>query len=522
MQAQTLTLVAGITAVVAMAWLLLGRGHRLKDRLFRRLILVALLPTLVVSSLAVFGYSQALRILEAPGLTQPTEAGLELARHYLAALEGEAQRVLAIWDSRAQGDPGRAASLPLSPGCVVLVVADAGGETLWRSRPQPTTGPEPSEFPSLPLINASDLPWSGRRAAGDRSWILAARSTRWEGAPGVVWWVQPVPEPASVALLGVQEGSRGLQQLQLYYGSLLRKQGLAVAALVLIALVLLSLWLSHRLAGRLARPLAELSAATRRVAAGQRGLAFPTAASDELGDLQRSFEEMTLALDHSEKELRRTERLAAWQQVARRLAHEIKNPLTPIHLAVHRMRSKSEDAALREGLDVILEETAQLERLAQEFSTFARLPRPRMQAVDFAEVFDRAHQLYAHDRRVERSAAVESLMVLADEGQLSQVLGNLVKNAVEASPGGGALHLRCNVEGSSLVFEIEDEGAGPPVESDRIFEPDFTTKSAGTGLGLPICRRIVEDHGGSIELVVARGSGACFRLRWPLATERDL
>ncbi len=502
---------AGVAAVVLGG--LIRRGRSFRERLFRWLLVAALVPTLLVSGLAGWGYSQAIDLLQAPGLLQPTEGGLVLTRHLLGGLESAAEESLRGWSRNLREDPARADSADVPGRGRVWVVGVSDGELLW-----PANRSQAETFASISTSwpEPEDLPWSGWDGGQQ---VLAARAVEWGGRPAVAWWVHELPQDVAEAVQAVQQGSRGLHQLQLYYGSLVRQQGLVVAALALVLLTLASLWLSRHLADRLARPLAELSDATRRVAAGERDIVFPDLAEDEVGALQRSFVEMAAALERSEGELRRSERLAAWRQVARRLAHEIKNPLTPIHLAVHRLRSRVEGEELEEGLDVILEETARLQRLAEDFSTFARLSTPRPRPVEFAELLEHSRKLYAPDRRLVGEAIDREIQVRADAGQLGQVLANLLRNAVEASPQGSDLHIRWSLEDEFFVFEVEDEGPGLPPEGDRVFEVDFTTKSFGTGLGLPICRRIAEDHGGRVEAVRGRGSGACFRLRWPRAME---
>jgi nitrogen fixation/metabolism regulation signal transduction histidine kinase len=276
--------------------------------------------------------------------------------------------------------------------------------------------------------------------------------------------------------------------------------------------VLLALVVSGLLTNRLVEPLADLVVATRRVTEGDREFEVDTRAVDEVRELEDAFNEMTSQLAHSEDRLRRSERLAAWQGIARRLAHEIKNPLTPIHLAVHRARQRSDDAVVADSLAAIEEETSNLQRLAEEFSSLGRLPAPRLRPVPVASVAREVATLYLPEGVV---FSIEGDAVLdADEGQLRQVFSNLFKNAVEAMDGRGRIGIQIDASGT---IEVRDDGPGLPEDADSIFEPEFTTRSSGTGLGLAIVRRIVEDHDGRIEAVKAPGGGACMRLAWPVA-----
>ncbi|MCB9514534.1 MAG: hypothetical protein H6694_09520 [Candidatus Latescibacteria bacterium] len=214
----------------------------------------------------------------------------------------------------------------------------------------------------------------------------------------------------------------------------------------------------------------------------------------------RAFNGMGEQLQRSRDERLRAERVAAWQGVARRLAHEIKNPLTPITLAMHRIERRSEDPAVRESIAAVLEETANLQRLADEFSQFARLPAPAPEPVDLRALLAGVVELYlpAERCRARWEGWPETLRVSGDPGQLRQALGNLVKNAAEAMGAGGALTLRYAPLADVHRIDLEDEGPGLEGDPERLFEPYVTHKATGTGLGLAVARKIVEDHGGRL------------------------
>jgi nitrogen fixation/metabolism regulation signal transduction histidine kinase len=217
----------------------------------------------------------------------------------------------------------------------------------------------------------------------------------------------------------------------------------------------------------------------------------------------------------------RAARLAAWQDVARRLAHEIKNPLTPITLSIHRIRRRAstDDAVVRECLDTVLEETSHLERLANEFSTFARLPKPVLARIEPGEVLEQVLELYSAHPGVHLRAEIDGIpAVLADRDQVRQVFTNLVKNAIEAMPEGGELEVRWARDDGHVALTFLDSGSGfQPEALEHLFDPTFTTKSSGSGLGLAIVRRILEDHGGDIVAGNRPESGAWVRVRLPEA-----
>ncbi|NWJ42010.1 MAG: HAMP domain-containing protein [Geothrix sp.] len=203
--------------------------------------------------------------------------------------------------------------------------------------------------------------------------------------------------------------------------------------------------------------------------------------------------------------LAQAEKRAAWQEVARRMAHEVKNPLTPIQLTAQRLLRKNregrlDDASVQEGAETILAEVASLSRLVDSFSRFARLPVPQFSPCDPAELLRQVAALYGPnhpDIRWELALPGEPVSALWDGDMVKRALINFVDNAVAAVEGKGVVSLSLAVEGTSLRFDVADDGAGvPEADRERLFEPYFSTKRKGTGLGLAIVRRIAQDHGG--------------------------
>ncbi len=204
--------------------------------------------------------------------------------------------------------------------------------------------------------------------------------------------------------------------------------------------------------------------------------------------------------------LAQAEKRAAWQEVARRMAHEVKNPLTPIQLTAQRLLRRGREGrldpeAVQEGAETILAEVASLSRLVDSFSRFARLPSPQFAPCDPVDLLRQVAALYEPnhpDVRWEVAAGGAPQAVLWDADMVKRALINLVDNALAALDGrGGRIALRLEAEGDRLRFDIADDGPGVPEEDrERLFEPYFSTKRKGTGLGLAIVRRIAQDHGG--------------------------
>jgi two-component system, NtrC family, nitrogen regulation sensor histidine kinase NtrY len=276
------------------------------------------------------------------------------------------------------------------------------------------------------------------------------------------------------------------------------------------------------------RPVDALTAAAKEIAAGTPGVMVdPRLASGELKTLIETFNRMTTDLKGATDKLVASERIAAWQEVARRLAHEIKNPLTPIRMSLETLLAASQRGPLdqrflalfTESARAVLEEVDRLKRIVDEFSQFARLPRPVLVSLDLTELVQAVMSLYAPHEGLRYDTQLErGLRVVGDRDQLTQVLVNLIKNAEEAMPTGGVVTVRVRPDGPNAVVEVDDEGPGIPAElKARLFEPYVTTKPQGTGLGLAIALRIVQEHGGTLDILDAPLKGARLRLALPRA-----
>jgi len=300
--------------------------------------------------------------------------------------------------------------------------------------------------------------------------------------------------------------------------TLLLGGGAGVAVLALC----LTLFIARRTTG----PIRELQKSARRVAEGDLETRIVIRSRDELGALAEDFNRMTRDLKEGRERQIKAEKDAAWREMARQIAHDIKNPLTPISLSLDLLERVRREHA--EGADEILERTMGLMRrqvenlreIARDFYEFTGGRKPRPSAVELSALLDEV--LHLHDAwAVERGVAVQregpDAVVWADAGQLRRVLVNLVSNALQAMPEGGALFVATELEGDAVRVSIRDTGTGlAPEARAHLFEPYFTTKSEGTGLGLAIAKRVLEEMGGSIELVPAPdGRGTVAEVRLP-------
>lgn len=284
------------------------------------------------------------------------------------------------------------------------------------------------------------------------------------------------------------------------------------------------------LAAGAGRPIAALADRADAIAREKGGFQTILEAGDELDRLERSFDRMLEALEASERRRLTAERVAAWQEVARRVAHEVRNALSPIRLAVENLKRTREkaptefDAALAAESATILEEVESLRRLVDTFSEFARMPSPRLAPSDLGAVVRQAISLQkarAEALGVSVHEHLEPVTLPADADQIGRVVKNVIGNALdalEAKDGERRLDVEVRSDGTIVV---SDTGVGiDPRDLARIFEPYFTTRAerGGSGLGMAIAWRIVQEHGGTIEVEGGKGRGATFTIRLPSET----
>lgn len=298
-------------------------------------------------------------------------------------------------------------------------------------------------------------------------------------------------------------------------------------ALIVLSL-LASLVLGHLLSRWISRPLAQLTDAALLMSVGQLDVRVPRDAGGEVGELVTAFNRMAEQLEEKQQLLARTERIAAWQEIARHLAHEIKNPLTPIRTSITNLRLALEKAPEKfpeiflESSESVLEEVEKLRRLADEFSRFARLPAPELRTASLNDLIQRCLVLYRDqpDVRIEfQPGEIPDFPI--DAGQITEVLHNLVRNALDAVTSGGVIRIATSVDQTrsrrEIVLKVEDTGKGMSEEIRRqVFAPYFTTKEKGTGLGLAIVQRIITEHRGRITVDSSLGQGTQFEIRFEI------
>jgi nitrogen fixation/metabolism regulation signal transduction histidine kinase len=311
----------------------------------------------------------------------------------------------------------------------------------------------------------------------------------------------------------------------------IRTAALASGAAGILLAILLSGWA----AARVTRPVEQLARAAREVASGNWNTQVAVDSSDEIGELAESFNRMTRELLAQRERLVQAERVAAWRELARRLAHELKNPLFPLQLTVENLlRARQQtpqqfEEILQESSSTLLAEIANLKAIVSRFSEFSRMPQPQFQQIQLNEVVQNVGRLFQAQLRAPEHASIECKLELADPMEpiggdpdlLHRALSNLVLNAMDAMPQGGTLTLLTRQAGDLSYVEISDTGTGlTPEECERLFTPYYTSKPHGTGLGLAIVQSVISDHGGRISVRSESGRGTTFVIELPRNTDK--
>ena len=380
---------------------------------------------------------------------------------------------------------------------------------------------------------------NGSAAGADRiaPLIEKVRSNSQEAQSAIYWSSDPADAEVfhAIPLMGPKQQLMGVLLVGSSRRPLIELQrriistALLVGGVGILVAVLASLWFG----ARVTRPVVSLAVAARRVAAGDLGAKVEVESNDELGELAASFNRMTEDLLQQKDRTLQAERVAAWRELARRLAHELKNPLFPLQVTVENlMRAKEKspemfEEVFHESTATLLAEINNLKSIIGRFSEFSRMPQPQRRPTQVNDVVRSVlrvfhAQLQENNQITVHADLLSSLPeVHADPDMLHRALSNLVLNAIDAMPQGGELTLRTAVSidgslGNDVAISVSDTGSGlTPEECERLFTPYYTTKQHGTGLGLAIVQSIVSDHGGKISVKSTKEKGTTFRIELP-------
>jgi two-component system nitrogen regulation sensor histidine kinase NtrY len=394
----------------------------------------------------------------------------------------------------------------LEPAFVPGALTDASGPVKQAEKLQPLVDAVRKASPgAAPIVET--ITWSGDPASAETFHAIPLRGRRDD-------------------LLGVLLVGSSRHDL-VALAQTIRNLALGVGGGALVLCLILGWWVS----ARVTRPLEQLAAGARAVAAGDWTTRVETRGRDEVGQLAGAFNEMIRRLAEQRERLVQVERVAAWRELARRLAHELKNPLFPLQITVENLQRAREaspdqfDEVFRESTAALRAELANLNAIVGRFSDFARMPAPHLQNVDMNEAVRAAVRLFEPQFSAVGRPPITTEFFLtpvlpelqADPELLHRALQNLVLNAMDAMTAGGTLTLRTQAHDGVVRVEISDTGAGlTPEECGRLFTPYYTSKQHGTGLGLAIVQSVVSDHGGKISVESEPGRGTTFRIELPV------
>ena len=337
------------------------------------------------------------------------------------------------------------------------------------------------------------------------------------------------PELVRAAVLHRAELNRSLLQSRRY--EYLLRRTLVLLPLAALILGVLLLWLAVRaarvIARDLSRPVGELVDWAGRVARSEPlpDAAMTPARTAEFGILRNAFRQMAEDLSASRTRELEAERTRTWMAMARNVAHELKNPLTPIRFAIRTLQRDPSGPAAREALEVLTEESGRLDDLARGFAQFGRLPEGPLSPIDLAPMLYNLAQTHLPPSVSVCLSVPEDLPPVSGHlDALTRAFANLLLNAGDAiGDGGGEVQVDARILGETMEVRVADTGPGiAPENLSRIWEPDFSTKRRGTGLGLALVQQTVLAHGGSCEARNRPEGGAEFRIRLPVAPETSL
>lgn len=537
-------------AIAAMAWRLRQRlkegrfGSKLLMKLAAIFALVGVLPGILIYSVSYQFVSRSIESWFDVRVESALDAGLNLGRATLDKLSSDLSTkvrnsVPALQVERDAGLASRVELLREQLGVDdVQMWSQAGsllassGESRFQLAPERPTAQQMRSLKTQRSISVFEGLDEAAKTKGARLKVVVPIA-----APGLDlaaelrYLVVSEKLPANLVenALTVQTAYGEYQERALARGGL-KKMYIGTLTLSLFLAVLGAFILAVILGNQLVKPLLVLASGVERVSAGDLSPKLALTDDNELAGLTRSFASMTQQLSDARVAEQKTERVKAWNEVAQRVAHEIKNPLTPIQLSAERLAMKLGDklhgadlALLEKSVKTIVDQVEAMKRLVNEFRDYGRLPSARLVPISLLSVIQDTLSLYEHEMQlglIRLTAPHELPNIQGDVEQLRQVVHNLLQNALDASSKRVDVVLSILTDSATLQCTIEDSGAGfPPYILERAFEPYNTTKPKGTGLGLAVVRKIVLEHHGQITLSnksAVEGLGARVSILFPL------
>ncbi len=490
-----------IAATVFYRWRRPERYSRYQLKLTVTFILFLLVPSVPLVFVAGTAVDQLRTLVVALPVDDALDRGLDVLRE---ALTDEESR-LTTWHEQLLGESVSAEQPQRPPYFTMSFERD--GDGLWQITGfTPLTGSNVrSAFPDSLLDTPPDPRVDQRQALDDAEFFESERIFFLHGDAGVYMALVKLPESETLQGAGIlisaqtvearfalEDGLDGFRNITLLGGRGMQQFLWVLASMLMVILTLGSFFASRMLAQGVSEPVVELARGMEAVAAGDLSTTLEITAYDEMRILVDSFNMMTSEIREAREKIVQVEKQAAWRDVARRIAHEIKNPLTPIQIGLHRVRSRleadgtwDEDDAIRESFRTMNEEVEALRRMAATFSDFAQLPQPEKRPGDLETVVRSAIALFQdgpHKARLTMEVRGQIPPVSMDADLVKRAMINLVKNAVESveGAGGGNVMILLERQGDGLLLQVKDSGVGfAPEDAPRLFNPEFTTKTRG-------------------------------------------
>jgi nitrogen fixation/metabolism regulation signal transduction histidine kinase len=392
-----------------------------------------------------------------------------------------------------------------------------------------------SDFEQAALTSSS-----GKIEKPEKLALLVREALHHDEMDAVVHWTSNIADSERFHTITLRDQAKSPVGLLMIGASrremvMLQRQLRAIALIVAAIGILIAILVSGWLAARITRPVEALAEAARDVAGGRWDAKLDVHTRDELGELAATFNSMTRELVEQRDRLVQAERVAAWRELARRLAHELKNPLFPLQITVENLVRARElsptefEEVFSESTTTMLAELRNLKAIISRFSDFSKMPKPHFQRVEINDLVRNVVRL--HEAQLQSAAKPIEVVVETDSAAgtidadpelLHRVLANLVLNAMDAMPDGGRITVSTRLLAESIVIEVSDTGVGlTPEESERLFTPYYTTKQHGTGLGLAIAQSVIADHHGTITVSSTPGRGTTFHIELPVRQLQD-
>jgi nitrogen fixation/metabolism regulation signal transduction histidine kinase len=514
-------LASALTVYCILLWRKNRTGSRFKAKLTILFLLFVLVPAIPLTLFLASLVTQSADLLLLPGIGEALESSLATIR---LQLEEKGRQFISTYPDVEAWSP----ALLTKEGLSNAIVFRMQGDSLivldsvripecklpdgWKPPHEQTVVTDSANF-------ASDL-----RESADGHYIAVFRRLP---SFRVIAVCYPVPAHIFQSKEKISRALDVYNTLSLLKESIIRKNMVwAFAVLFILGLAVLSIQVSKRLSRGISEPIEHLVRGMHRIAAGDFNVSVRTGAKDEFRFLVDSFNGMAVDLKQTRENLLRAERVAAWQEVAKRISHEMKNSLTPATLTLRRLRRQMESGSggseAQELMKTVEEEMDSLRRMSAEFAEFSRLPQPEKSSVRLNDIVQSAVRMAESSYggvTFQTDLSRDLPVIEADPEQIKRVIHNLLKNSVEASNRDSVVRVCTRLQDSpknAVLLEIEDRGEGMNAELlDKLFTPYFTTKSHGTGLGLAIAEKIIKDHNGEITVESEVGKGTRFTVSFP-------